>query len=333
MARTCNRRVKIRQNKRVQTMRNLKAHVISVTLLLILSGVMSGQTNDSLQTEASLIPPVLELRTYVEESEVPQNRQVVYHLELSWVGDMRRFQIMQIPQPELTNLLLESSSASNKREILESGEYRCIKTSTYRFNPVDIGMAYISAMEIKYQDTVSGDVDALFSQRLSVKVIDPIAEGGAGLNALIYIILLAIFTAAVVYFIILFIKRRREVKTAPEPMISRAEIFHQKLAQEVDPKGTNLPEMTDLMSRIFRDYLSEAFQVPTTESNTARILTQLKDEGIEEVNLQKIEELFSKLDVIKFAGGTVNPAEFSMMYGIVENFLFERKKLEDAENA
>jgi hypothetical protein len=193
-------------------------------------------------------------------------------------------------------------------------------------------MAYINGLEINYRDTKTNEMDVLFSQRLQIKITEALPEKSGGVKALIYIVLLVIFFGAVIYFLFMFFKKRKSVKTVDEPVISLAEQFLQKLSQHVDPKGTNLPEMTVQMSKVFREYLSREFEIHPTMSDANEILERLRASGVEETQLNKLGELFQKLDMIKFAGGAVNPPEFSNMYGIIENFLMERKKLWETEN-
>lgn len=282
-------------------------------------------------------PPVastIELRTYLDSPRVPLNRAVVFHVELSWIGDMSRYQITEIPQPVLTNLLLEGSGSSNRLEPLPDGRFRSTKSLTFQLKPIELGMAYIDGLVIKYRDTMTGETDALHSQRVMVEVIDPVPDGSmGGVWAAIYVVLLGIFAAAILYFGVLYFKRRKEARQARQPKVSLAEQYLKRLAQEVDPKGTNLNEMVVLLSKIFREYLAREFRIPAREASSEELYRHLSDAGVEENDLQRLRELFNKLDVIKFAGAEVDPAEFSLIYGTVEAFLVRRKKQWEAEQA
>lgn len=305
-------------------------------ILLLLCTVVFSQTfnnADTLNASANQ-PSTIELKTYLKRSSVPLNRSVEFHLELSWIGDMSRYQIIQIPQPVLTNLVMEGSGSANRLEELGGGQYRSTKSITYKLTPLAIGMAYIDGLEVKYRDQKTGEVDALYSQRMSVQITDALPdESGSSFLAIIYIVLLGVFFVSVLYFLALFFKRRKQAKSAVEPEIPLAERYLKKLSHEVDPKGANLSEMTVQLSRVFREYLANEYNITTREASTKEIVSHLKAAGVNEAELRRVEELFEKLDVVKFAGGEVDPTEFSNMYGIVENFLYERKKNREAENA
>jgi len=305
-------------------------------ILLLLCTVVFSQTPDNSDTlnASANQPSTIELKTYLKESSVPLNRSVEFYVELSWIGDMSRYQIIQIPQPVLTNLVMEGSGSANRLEELGEGRYRSTKSISYKLTPLAIGMAYIDGLEIRYRDQKTGEVNALYSQRMSVQITDALPEeSGNGFQAIIYVLLLGVFFISVLYFLMLFFKRRKQAKSTVEPEIPLAERYLKKLSHEVDPKGTNLSEMTVKLSRIFREYLANEYNITTREASTKEIVNHLKAAGVNEAELQRVKELFEKLDVVKFAGGAVDPAEFSGMYGIVENFLYERKKTWEAEQA
>lgn len=307
---------------------------LRIIFILLTGSYLLAQDSSAVQNsgQAAFEQSTIELRTHLPKQETPLNRSIEFQVSLTWIGDMSRYQIVQIPQPVLTNLLLEGSGSSNRLEDLGGGQFRSIKTITFQLKPVEIGMAYIDGLQINYRDTKTEEMDVLFSQRLEVKVLDPLPESSGDMKGIVYVVLLIVFFGAVLYFLLMFLRKRRAAQVVETPEISRAEMVLKELSQNVDPKGTNLSEMTLRMSKIFREYLSGEFGVSTTESNTEKIIERLTDSGVEDAQLMKLRELFQKLDMIKFAGGAVNPPEFSNMYGIVENFLIERQKLWEAEN-
>ncbi|MCB9087705.1 MAG: hypothetical protein H6628_05295 [Calditrichae bacterium] len=282
--------------------------------------VGTGKIPTALAQHPHTAPTDIEFKSYIEESRVPANRQVVFHLELSWTGDMKRYQFTRIPQPVLTNLLLEMSSSSNKLETLPSGQTRSIKRISYQLSPLEMGMAYIDAVEVAYRDILTGEDSRLFSQRMEIKIIEPVAEGRSKLEALIYVVLLILFSGTIAYFLILYVRKRKDNRSLEHTETSPAERYHDRLAREIDPKGANLSEMTGRMSKLFREYLAEDFQIRTTESNVDAILERLQSAGVEAADIRKLTELFRKLDVIKFAGSSVDPAEFSLLCRTIEDF-------------
>lgn len=290
------------------------------------------QANDSLALSPSLSydTAAVELKTYVENSKVPLNRRVVFVIELSWVGDMSRYHLLPIPQPVLTNLMIEGSGSANRLEELPGGRYRSIRRFTYRLSPVALGMAYIDGLEIRYQDPQTGEVNSLISQRLSVQVIDPLPDSSNNVSPFIYLLLLGLFFSVIAYFLVRYFKTRQAAAQAPQREIPLAEQYLKILAQEVDPRGTNLREMALETARIFREYLSKQYHISTREASAEEIVDHLRSAGVSPEELRRVDDALQKWDLIKFAGAGIDPPEFSNLYGVVESFLSERKKEADA---
>ncbi len=301
-------------------------------LTLLLSAIAPCQPNDSpaVSTSLSYDTAAVELKTYLENSKVPLNRRAIFVIELSWVGDMSRYHILPIPPPVLTNLMIEGSGSANRLEEVPGGQYRSIRSFTYRLSPVALGMAYIDGLEIRYQDQKTGEMNSLISQRVSVQVIDPLPDSSDNFPPFIYLLLLVIFFGAIAYFLIRYFRTRKAAAGAPEREISLAEQYLKILAHDVDPRGTNLREMTLEMARIFREYLARQYGIPAREASTRELVDYLVRAGVSEGEVQRVDEALRKWDLVKFAGGTIDPAEFTNLYGVVENFLSERKKEGDA---
>ncbi len=295
-------------------------------VFFVCSTVLFAQSVDSTHT-TSPRPQQINLRTFVESSRVPLNRPVIFHIELSWLGDLNQYQIEPLEQPILTNLLLEGSGSENRIEPLESGEVRAVKAITYRLKPLEMGMAYIDGIVVKYINQETGEENQLSSQRVMVEIVDPIPEPGAGpWKSLLYIILFAIFFAVVGYFLIIFFKKRRQAEQEPVP-VPLPEEYLNRLAQEVDPRGTNLSEMVDKMARIFRSYLDQEFHIRARESSTSEIIEKLRQAEIDEQDLISLHGVLERLDVIRFAHRPVDPSEFSQIYGVIETFLRKRQQI------
>ncbi len=295
-------------------------------LFLAIFRILFSQAADSSAWKAPAASSI-ELRTFVEENKVPLNRQVIFHIELAWNGDLSRYQIEKIPQPMLTDLVMEGSGSSNRIVPLKNGVTRAIKTISYQFKPLELGMAYIDGISIKYRDTVTGTEDILNSQRVMVEITDAIPDGsGPGSRALLFIILFVVFFGTIFYFIIVYFRRRKQAAIPVEPPRSTAEIYLEKLSSEVDLKNKNLAAMCGRLSRLFRDYFRDEFKLPYQEVSTQELLEQLTGK-IEPPQLERVKQVLEKLDVVKFAAGNIDPAEFANLYGAVETLLIQRKQL------
>jgi len=92
-------------------------------ICVVLVGLSYSQSPSSIDTSKFNFSESqqIQLRTFVESSSVPQNRPVIFHVELSWVGNLGRYRIEPISQPILTNLILEGSGSENRLQPLEEG--------------------------------------------------------------------------------------------------------------------------------------------------------------------------------------------------------------------
>ncbi|MBN2367059.1 MAG: hypothetical protein JXL67_12895 [Calditrichaeota bacterium] len=269
----------------------------------------------------------IRLNAYVEESRVPMNQPVVLRVELSWPGRLNRYQIEPVSQPILTNLLLEGSGSENRLITGEDGTFKALKAVTYRLRPLEMGMAYIDGIVIRYTDRETGEEERLTSQRIMVEIIEPIPEEESGrLKAISYIVLFVILFGVIIYFFFQFIKKRRLSGQQQEPLISLPEAYLNRLSQDVDPRGTNLDEMIQRLSRIFKEYLEKDFSLPARELSTKEITQKLYELPIDEVDKNNLSSVFEKLDMIKFARKGIDPSEFTQIYGTIENFLLKRKQ-------
>lgn len=294
-----------------------------VFLIVIISGLCLAQTNDTLDTAQGSI----QLKTFVESSQVPLNKKVKYHVEVSWIGDLSRFRIEPMEQPILTNLLLEGSGSSNKLEPIDENQFRAVKTITYQFKPVELGMAYIDGLTVQYEDIETGKKDELQAQRVMIEILDPIAQGkSGGFKAVIYIALLIIFFGSLAFFLARYINKRKINAEALPQGVCLAQEFLTRISQDIDPKSSNLSEMTSRLSKIFREYLSGDFHISAREASSQEIIAQLKIKKFDDTDLVKMKDLFIKFDLIKFAGEQVNPSEFSNIYGTIETFLLKQIK-------
>lgn len=304
-----------------------------IAVLIIQLQVAMGQLPEDSSRASSVQPVAIELKTFVESSKVPANGFVVFHIQLSWIGDLSRFRIQTIPQPILTNLLMEGSGSSNKLEPLADGRFRAVKTITYRFRPVEMGMAYIDGIEVKYVDEATQREDTLQSQRVMVEITEPTADGGRrGKWAVVFIVLLIVFFGTITYFVFQYFRKRRQAGTEFQPLVSPAQIYLEKIAAEVDPKGANLREMLFRLSKLFREFLRREFHLPAGEMAGSEMAGYLKDHSdLSPAEIERIQTLFEELEVIKFSGNTVDSQAFSRIFAVVEEFLHIRKQKWEAQ--
>jgi len=195
-------------------------------------------------------------------------------------------------------------------------------------------MAYIDGVIIKYMDRESGDEENLSSQRVMIEITEPLPENqGKKLKAFIYIILFIIFFSILTYFILVYIRKKRLASKSLTPVISPAESYLNRLMHEVDPRGTNLDQMVQRLSKLFKEYLEQDFGISARELNTKEIQQALQQLPIEESDKSNLSVVFEKLDIIKFSRKSIDPNDFIHIYGAIENFLLKRKQIFDSSQS
>ena len=311
--------------------RNYSRKIIFVFYFVVLIYIRQLSAADSLSTSEN---QHIQLKAYVEQSKIPLNGTAILHIELSWPGKLNRYQIEPLSQPILTNFLLEGSGSENRLLTLEDGSLKAIKAITYRLRPLEMGMAYVDGIIVKYINRETGDEENLSSQRIMIEILEPLPEvGGQRFQAVVYIVLLGIFFGITAYFIFLYIRKKKLSQEEGVPEVSLAEFYLNRLTKEVDPRGTNLEEMIDRLSRIFREYLDRDFNIPARELSTQEIVENLKLKDLDDPDLTNLTQVFEKFDLIKFSGKSVDPNEFTNIYGTIENFLLKRKQQYDSVKA
>ncbi|MEL6820453.1 MAG: hypothetical protein AAFP70_01730, partial [Calditrichota bacterium] len=272
----------------------------------------------------SVQPGFISLRAYVESGQVPMNRNVVFNLELSWTGDMSRYQITDIPQPILTNLLMEGSGSTNRLETVD-GQLRSTKMISYKLRPVEEGMAFIDGLEVNYIDTQTRSAEKLQSQRVMVEILEPVSEGGAVVSSLIYWILLGIFLTTIAYFIMVFLKKRRaRAEGNSVEVLSPEQSVLKKISQEIDPKGSNLNDMVLRLSGLFTNYLGEKIVGIDSSSTADDLLKAVTKSDLQLSKAASFGEALNDIDLVRFAGKKLQPHEFSAIYNEIESFLLEQ---------
>lgn len=282
-------------------------------------GCMAGRA----QSDAPPPPADIQLRAFVEATRVPLDNRVVYHIELSWTGDMARFQFVSIPQPGLTNLLPEGSGSTVRLEDAGDGAVRSVKTITYRLRPLDTGHAGIDGVEIRFRDTATGAVDALRAAPVALTILAA-GSGATHLTALIYVVLLGIFAAAILYFSVQFLRRRRS-QGAGSDADSLPDRYQRRLAQEIDPKSGNLNEAALRLLALFRDYLAERYALPA-EADGPASAAHLAAAGMSPRDSDQAATLLERREIIRFGGTKLDPNEFQLIYGAVERFILDHDR-------
>lgn len=300
----------------------MKRLLILFGLTLILFSFGFGQTvkDDSLTSE-------IQLRTYLAKDAVPLNKEVVYFVELSWPGPMNRYHILKISDPVLTNLKLRGSGSSNRFYIDKNKQPHSLKKITFYFTPLEMGMAYVDGITIKYEDTVTRQTGRLISQRLPVKIVEPVSRPGQGINwgKTLIIALIILFLLTVIFSLYRYFLQKKKQETEEEPQLTIEEEFLKELKESIrlseDIPEKNFNGLQHLLDR----YLKKKFGLPSG-TDFPEIKTVLQAAGLKEEFLAKLEQVFRKAELVKFAGEPVSETDLHLFIDTVELILTEMNK-------
>lgn len=302
-----------------------------IFLFLLLIGflfisISFSQVTDSTAIDSEALTGRIKASARVNPKEVPQNRTVTYTVEIRWQGDLDRFEIEKLESPVLTNLEIVGNSSSNWVGELE-GVIQAVKTYEFILKPLALGMAYIDGLIIEYKDKELDKAHRLVTSRLEVKVIDPIIERGSGLLVVTGGIILGLMVISAGGFYL--IKRKKE-KEAEERLraiesIPVEEKYLSEIRQKVDIQKNEISESFSVISKIFRRYLSERYQLSALETTTQEIISEFKKMAVAEKIIEEVEELLKTCDVAKFSGGLLERASLDRAYTLFEDILSRNK--------
>jgi len=257
--------------------------------------------------------------------EVPLNRTVKLTIDISWEGDLDRFEIEKIEAPILKNLEVVGNSSAN-RVGQQDGKARAVKYYEFVLQPQDLGMAYVDGSVIKYRDTVAGKSQRLVTNRLQLKVIDPILERDT--KKILIFGALGLLCLGVVTLSIVLAKKRREKEAArlraQEDSRPLEETYLADLKTEVDLNGADLGESFSRLSRLLRRYLSEKYAFAAMGLTTKEIARELEGLALDKHAIEATTEVLDVCDVAKFSG-QMEKSKLDRVYTLLEEVLANGK--------
>jgi len=198
-----------------------------------------------------------------------------------------------------------------------------VRTYEYTLQPIELGMAYIDGTIIEYRDTKYDQTHRLVTDRLEIRVVEPIEERSLrpfilAASALFFLALLASLG-----FVFLKQKKAREAELEKQALelIPVEERYLSDLKEKVDLKNQNVVETFSSLSKMFRTYLSEKYQIPAMEITTKEIATKLNELAVSENIISQVDEILNSCDVAKFSGGQAEKGALERAYTLVEDIL------------
>jgi hypothetical protein len=265
----------------------------------------------------------IQLKTYVEQNKVPLNREVVYHVELSWKGTLNQFEIEKINEPVVTNLKLVSSGSSNKFILDDAGIPNSLRRITFYFTPLEMGMAYIDGVIINYEDKLLAQKSSLLAQRLGVEITEPVKEDGEpfiGSSFLLWVLTLAFF-ALVGFFVYRYLQRRKQEMAGEEIKPKTLEEKYLNILHDtIHPTSGSPRDNLNGLVRLVNSYVSEKAGITgTPDVNAVRSI--LENTGFSEDVLARIDEFYKQGERTRFAGEPVTQSDMHLYYDTIELIL------------
>ncbi len=271
------------------------AAVFQLGLLLAASSAVCQI--DSLQAQ-------IELRSWVDRSEIPFNRELTFTVEASWEGDQDRFSIAPVIPPECENFEIMGSSSLNQTRV-EEGRSKSVKVFRFTLKPTETGPGRISSIELIYVDNATQDSSSLSTQPLSVQITAPVKERGPKYRNILIAVVMAVF----IYVIYTAARKRKGIDVREEKEDERRpeESPEIKALRQLDgisgqlEKG-ELGSFSTNLCRLLTDYLEAKYQIVTSGKTTGDIISSLSNLEISPERVSILKEILSACDIAKFAG-------------------------------
>jgi len=259
----------------------------------------------------------------VDTKEVPLNRTLTLTIQVSWHGGLDRYDIDEFENPVLRNLEIVGTSSSNK--VVGGEKPMAVKERQLTLKPLELGMAYIESAIITYSDLVLDQNQRLVTNRLDVKVIDPVPEPGEG--EIRWIVIVGVFlllSGGATAFIFIQKKRREQQEQEKvEVVLPPEERYLQELKEAVDLSAADLDvwQGFSTLSRIYRRYLAEKYEMRALEATTEDVAKSLGEAVVDERFLNNSKEILDTCDLAKFSGGAGSKADLERVYTLIESNL------------
>ncbi len=290
-----------------------RALLLSVILFLLanLSGVAFAQSHN------------IQIFAQIDPATIPQNQTATLKIVLQWDGPANLFDVDEITQPKLNNLTV-AGSGSTSRVAAEGGVQKTIKEYIFQLKPSTIGMAYVEPMRLVYSNFADSTQSTLQTQRIELKVTEPVIKKEGKLTMTVAVIGLSIFLLLLGASI--FWYRRQQVKATAELnqviVKSPAETVLEDLKQQLsrtDP--ANVAAKCEALAKAVRTYIREGLQIQAASVPTPELREALKRNGAEAGTIELFITILEKCDEVKFAKKELPITEFEGLCARFEDFL------------
>jgi hypothetical protein len=291
-------------------------------LVLILAYSDAFCQTDSIQSQ-------IELKSSVDKSEVPFNRQLTFTVEASWEGEQERFSITPLIPPQCENLEIMGSSSVNQTR-MENGKTMSVKIFRFALKPTQTGKGKIGAIQLSYIDNATQDSSSVSTQPIDVQITAPVSERGPKYKTIL------IFVVIVILIYVLYTARKRtkriEIKPEKQEQIQKEEeetpeqrALRQlgKISEQMN-KGARDSFSSDIY-KLLAGYLESRYQIVTAGKTTNDIIDSLAKVDILPEKIGLLKEILSACDLAKFAAERMENSRCEKMANQVKEFLEQNR--------
>ncbi|MGQ9853468.1 MAG: hypothetical protein ACUVTG_08725 [Candidatus Oleimicrobiaceae bacterium] len=260
----------------------------------------------------------------LSDTRVPLNRTVTVTVTVEWFGNLDQYKVEDV-SPVVSNLEPVATASANRVGEADGRPY-AVRQYDFTYRPQSLGMAYVEAMVVNYQEVATGQRRSVITPRLEVRVVDPVPEPGRRRLPVLWVVV-GVVLGAVAGLSFWAAKERqvqRRRQQEAQQVIPLEEQLLQELRQWVDIRSpvVDAKESSARLSRLLRRYLGEKYGVRALEATTDQLVDELTRVGVEQRLVEEVGAILRQCDVLKFAGPNAgDPATVQRLYTLVEDIL------------
>jgi hypothetical protein len=306
-------------------------------LLFILSAffvVQSTTAQDSLGVENEV--GSIRLSIAIEPNRVPVNRTAKLTIRLEWTGERDQYEIRPFDNPIVHNFDIIANASANKVANV-NGQTTTIREYTFTLQPTTMGMAYVENFIIKYTDLDTDKEFTLTTNRVEVKVLEPLPEPGSKTWILWVLLVMCMAGGGVTGFFTYRRKREERLKKLREEAEKNIPIEETYLAElktiPINDPDIDIVDCFSKLSKLLRHFIKDKFSLPGLEASTDELVSELRKLNVDEKFIHETQEILESSDVVKFSGGSSSKAELDRAYTLFEANLHKSLRGELTGNA
>lgn len=278
---------------------------IKVIDLLSLSAVLIFFVSLSANCQTEYVESKIELKSSVDRSEVPFNRELTFTVEASWEGEQGRFSITPVAPPQCEKFEILGTSSLNETKT-EEEITKSLKIFKFTLKPTRTGAGRIGSIELSYIDNVTQDSSSLATQPISVQVAPPVKEKLPKYQG----VLIIVFNLVLAYLLYSVTIKRRRIKIAAEEKCKEPASEEESLEDEILKKLDAIHEaiqrgevetFSSDVHKLLTDYLEARYQIVTTGKTSDDIIRSVSSLDLSSERIEMLKRVFSTCDLMKFA--------------------------------